>query len=58
MMDKVYLSHLKRISVLKHASIRLNNMFSLNFATNLHLQCRYVNRFKIAEGSGKQENCM
>ena len=53
MMDKVYASHAKQISVLKLASIRMNNMFSLDFATNLHLQCRYVNWFKIVEGSRK-----
>ena len=53
MMDKVYLGHVKWISVLKLTSVRSNNMFSLDFAINFHLQCRYVNRFKIAEGQKK-----
>ena len=52
-MDKVYLGHVKWISVLKLTSVRSNNMFSLDFAINFHLQCRYVNRFKIAEGQKK-----
>ena len=41
--------------MLKLASITPNNMFSLDFATNLHLQWRYVNWFKIVEGSRKHE---